>query len=110
MTNYAVDRNRWGKMTIFEQMGNIYSEVGRSFNAKRKGDTEKRDMATTRAIDLFDATLEDLAKKHSVKSREVLIAKKEYLYRIYDANYDDEGVTSLEKYFLEFAIAARKNR
>ena len=30
MPNYAVDRQRLAQMTIFEQMGNIGSEVGRA--------------------------------------------------------------------------------
>jgi hypothetical protein len=109
MSNYAVDRDRWGKMTIFEQMGNIYSEVGRSFNAKRTGDSYKTYMATSRAIDLFDATVEELVKMKSVKSREVIIAKNEYLKTISDRDFDDKNVRSLENYFLEFAIVARKN-
>jgi len=34
--NYQIDRARWAGMTIFEQMGNIGSEVGRTLKAKKK--------------------------------------------------------------------------
>jgi hypothetical protein len=107
MNSYTVDRVRWSKMNIFEQMGNIYSEVGRSFNAQRKEDHETKDSAMLRAIDLFDATVDDLVKKKSIKSKEVLRAKEEYLKYIYSSDFDDRNASSLEKYFLEFAIAAR---
>jgi len=110
MTSYSVDRDKWSKMTIFEQMGNIYSEVGRSFNAQRAGKLDMRDMAAFRAIDLFDATVNDLVKKRSVKSREVLRAKEEYLKNLYSIDFDNKDATNLEKYFFEFAFVARKSR
>lgn len=108
MTNYAIDRTKWSKMNIFEQMGNIYSEVGRSFNAKRQGQDERKHLATSRAIDLFDATVEDLKKKKSVRSREVLTAKNEFLNNINDKEFNEKDTASLDKYFLEFATAARR--
>ncbi|HVC36330.1 MAG TPA: hypothetical protein VNE40_02700 [Candidatus Dormibacteraeota bacterium] len=110
MTDYAIDRTKWSQMNIFEQMGNIYSEVGRSFNAKRQGQTERKDQATTRAIDLFDATIEDLTNKKSVRSKEVLTAKSEFLSNINSEKFNEKETASLEKYFLEFAIAARRFR
>ncbi|HEY1645016.1 MAG TPA: hypothetical protein VGF75_01350 [Candidatus Saccharimonadales bacterium] len=110
MTNYTVDRSKWAQMNIFEQMGNIYSEVGRSFNAKRLGQLERKNQATTRAIDLFDATLDDLTKKKSVRSREVLTAKNEFLNNINNKEFNEKDTASLDKYFLEFAIVARRFR
>ena len=61
--NYSINRERWAKMTIFEQMGNIASEVGRSFNAKRRNDKESCLLAVSRAVDLFDATISSLIAK-----------------------------------------------
>ena len=34
MANYEIDRERWAKLTIFEQMGNIGAEVGRAASGK----------------------------------------------------------------------------
>ena len=49
---------RWHKMSIEEQLSNIGSEVGRS--AKWQGKDEKIFFgAVTRALELFDFTLED---------------------------------------------------
>ena len=69
-TSYKVDRDRWSKMSIFEQMGNISSEVSRSFKAKRCNNHEDCMRAVSRAIDLFDATVSLLIEKKSIKAKE----------------------------------------
>ena len=38
--DYSIDRDRWSKMTIFEQMGNISSEVGRAIKAKHQNNSK----------------------------------------------------------------------
>jgi hypothetical protein len=108
MTDYAVDRDRWARMTIFEQMGNIYSEVGRSFNAKRQHREDDMKSALTRALDLFDATVEMLVSQQSPRTKEVLRARDQYLEALYDENPDSDDMRSLERYFLQYAIAARR--
>ncbi len=106
---YTVDRKRWASMNIFEQMGNIYSEVGRSFDAKCRNDTERFEQAVIRAIDLFNATASVLIEQHSPKAKEVLRAKEEFL-NICSRNAKPEEIQSLDKYFMQFAIAARLKR
>ena len=105
---YAVDRKRWSEMSIFDQMGNIYSEVGRTFKAKQSHDQEKYEQALARAIDLFDATSAALASQRSPKLKEVLRAKEEFL----DAceSHDTTDERELDRYFMQFAIAARLTR
>jgi hypothetical protein len=110
MTNHMVDRQSWSRMSIFEQMGNIYSEVGRSFNAKRSGKTDYENLATIRAIDLFDATVEILVQQKSIKAKEVLRAKEQFLSNLYGEKFNEKEASSLEKYFSEFAVAARLNK
>lgn len=107
---YGVDRNRWAALDIFNQMGNIYSEVGRSFNTISSVESEKHQAAVTRAIDLFDATIEVLIEKKSPKVREVLRAKEVYLSLVNDSNADPREIQDLDRYFMQFAIAARLNR
>jgi hypothetical protein len=110
MTNYTLSRERWAQMNIFEQMGNIYSEVGRAFNAKRSGKLENENLAIIRVIDLFDATVESLVQKKSIKSKEVLRAKDQFLTNLYCEKLNEKDAASLEKYFLEFAVAARRDK
>jgi len=97
-------------MTIFEQMGNIYSEVGRSFNARNRNDEKGVREAVGRAIDLFDATVELLVANKSPRVKEVLRAKESYLSAIFDETDSWENEQSLNRYFMQFAVAARLNR
>ncbi len=108
--NYAVDRKRWATMNIFEQMGNIYSEVGRSIIAKQHNKQRDCDFAVVRAIDLFDATVDDLVKQKSPRTKEVLRAKDQYLHAIYDQSTASNIFADVDRYFMQYAIAARLRR
>lgn len=101
--SYNVNRAKWAQLDIFNQMGNIYSEVGRSFKTSGKD----REQAMARAIDLFDATAESLVKTKSPKLKEVLRAKEEYLNLITGTDQKQAEKNSLDSYFMHFAIAAR---
>lgn len=107
MSNKPIDREEWAHYTIFEQMGNIGSEVGRSIAAERRGKTERRDAAVERALDLFDATQEQLACDHSPRLKEVLLARYEYLRLFYDGTFETDA-GAIERYFNNFALAARR--
>lgn len=102
MSSHQFDRAKWQSMTIFEQMGNIGSEVGRAFSAKRRGDDESMTAALYRGLDLIDATAEKLvADGAKYRLREVLRAREQF------AELSDE---TLETYFMHFALAARNGR
>jgi len=109
-TPYAVNQERWSKMSIFDQMGNISSEVGRSFNAKRHNNDIDRMQAVGRAIDLFDATVTTLVANKSPKLKELLRAKEAYLTAVFNKTNPVQDDQNLEKYFMQYAIAARLNR
>lgn len=109
MSTYTVDRKRWASLTLFEQMGNIGSEVGRSIRASRTGDKATFDGALVRTLDLFDATVEVLVARRSVRAREVLRAKDQYLQLFYGDSSPSEA-QQLENYFMEFAVAARLHK
>lgn len=103
MNKHVFDKAKWHKMTIFEQMGNIGSEVGRALKAKNRGDNEAMLGAFYRGLDLFDATVEQLAQQKSPRLREVSRAREQFASAILEK--DDP---KLEKYFMEFAIVARR--
>ncbi len=103
MSSFQVDRTKWAKMSIFEQMGNIYSEVGRSFSALKSGDSKRAQAASARALDLFDATAEVLSAQHSPKLKEVLLVREVFVEQ-FESGEDD----GLDDYFMPFAIVARK--
>ena len=108
MSNYyQADRDRWAKMTINEQMGNIGSEVGRAIIARRNGNKAREDRAIDRAIDLFSATAEVLAgSSYSYRLKEVLRARDEFLRLFFDGTFERDA-DKIERYFMNYAFAAR---
>jgi DNA anti-recombination protein RmuC len=109
-TPYGIDQERWAKLDIFNQMGNIYSEVGRSFKTQAQANKTNHDEALARAIDLFDATIAALIKKKSPQAREVSRSKEQFLTVLLDNNASQQDIQSLDRYFMQFAVAARINR
>jgi hypothetical protein len=104
-----MDRERWARLTIEEQLGNIGSDVGRAFNARRKGDEERVESCVNLALDLFLATVEvllsDKTELSRARAREVFIARDEFMAALYcDRFYDAEKI---EAYFMNFAYIAR---
>jgi hypothetical protein len=106
MSKHVFDTQRWSQMTMYEQMGNIGSEVGRALAAKRRGDQQSMRGALYRGLDLFDVTAELWAKKKTLRTRELLRAREQFVEAIITDKNDDK----LEDYFMVFAIAARSNR
>ncbi len=109
MSNFTVDRQKWGKMTLQEQMGNIGSEVGRSINAYRTQDSQRFTGALDRALDLFDATTDALIAQKSPRSKEVLRSKDQYLSLFFNDTFAQDA-DNIERYFTQYALAARRNR
>lgn len=100
---YTVNREEWAKRSLFDQLGNIGSEVGRTLKMKRRG--KDFEPALIRALDLIDATVSGLMATHPHRAKEVLRAKECFLDALYVK--DDP---SIETYFMQFAIAARMKR
>lgn len=103
MSDYQIDREKWARLTIFEQMGNVGSEVGRALSAKRRHDMERAQAALYRGLDLLDATAEVWAARKSPHTREILRAREQFIQAITQGK-EDPG---LENYFMQFALAAR---
>jgi len=98
---------RWQKLSFFEQMANIGSEVERAIGWKEKKNIEYSRMAFERALELLDLTIED--SKNRKKLRE--------LYRLREILADyfcgDNSFSSSDilwrNYFYPFNWAARLN-
>lgn len=102
MTEHVFDRKAWAEMDVFNQMGNIGSEVGRALSAKNKGKEKWMTSAFYRGMDLMNFTIDSWID-HGKPIRELLIARDQFAKSI----LTDEVDPTLEKYFMEFAIAAR---
>ncbi len=93
---------RWRRMTLAEQIGNIGSEVSRTASAQGK-DESRFNNALARALELFDLTLSDSRWRGRLweigRMREVFCDTV-----LGGAEYGD-SLTSLQKYFDQFAYS-----
>jgi hypothetical protein len=106
MSNHTFDRRQWEEMDVFNQMGNIGSEVGRALAAKRQSKPERCQAAFYRGLDLIDETARTWAIQKKPGLRELLYARELFAESITTDKVDP----TLEAYFMQFAVAARMNR
>jgi len=103
MSSHEFDRTKWAKLDVFNQMGNIGSEVGRALTAKRQRRPERMQSAFYRGLDLMNATAEAWAGQKRVGIPELLCARELFAESILTDKVDP----TLEDYFMQFAVAAR---
>ena len=102
MTSHVFDKDAWASQSIFWQLGNIGSEVGRALTAKSRGNQPRMQSAFYRGMDLINTTIDSWVD--SGKSPyELLIAREQFAESILTDNVDE----TLEQYFTQFAIAER---
>jgi len=90
-----------------EQLGNIGTEVGRSARAKESGNEQRATTAMWRALELFDLTIAD-ERWRGPKRREICRARELVCDFLAGDNEYQSTAQSLDRYFLPFAVAARR--
>lgn len=100
--------DRWQKFTLMEQLGNVGSEIDRALHWARVGKTENMRAAADRALELLDLTIAD--PRSRPRRKELLRAREVVADRFYDGHEYPADDASLQKYFLAFGLAARKDR
>jgi hypothetical protein len=108
MQHTGLEEGRWFELSLYEQMGNIGSEVGRVARAKKQGDTKAYNNALDRALELFRLTIADPNRKDQLK--EILRSKEVFLDALLDKPEYKSNVDDIDRYFFNFALAARINR
>lgn len=98
---------RWQTLTLVEQLANIGSDVDRAIRADCAGKIARRDAAIDRALELFDLTAAD-DRWRGHRRREVLRAREEFCRLFFTEDVPSGSAAGLSKYFLYFAIAARR--
>lgn len=97
---------RWFQLSLCEQLGNIGSEIQRVIRARN--DDTRYEFAVSRALELFDLTLSDPRWKKRLKelcrTRELFCEAAYFGGELYNTSLED-----LDKYFFQFAMAARLN-
>lgn len=97
----------WFKLSLFEQLGNIGSEVGRACRWQEK-DSKIFQGAVERALELFDLTLED--PRWRGRRREIARAREVFCDAVCGGIEYRCSLQSLEEYFYTFAWVAERMR
>lgn len=96
---------RWFELSLYEQLGNIGSEVSRARRWQGK-DEKLFQGAVERALDLFDLTLSDMRWKGRLY--EIGRAREVFCDAISGGKEYKSSLDDLQKYFDQFAYIARK--
>ena len=98
---------RWNRLSLAEQLGNVGTEVGRMRRWRGK-DERLVAAAFDRALELLDLTLADPRWRGRLRE----IARARELLCDASLGCGEHGATleDLDRYFLEFALAARCHR
>ncbi|TAN32628.1 hypothetical protein EPN28_03850 [Patescibacteria group bacterium] len=99
---------RWFELSLCEQLGNVGSEVGRAANWRRKNQGEQSEKAIERGMELLDLTIAD-ARWAGARRKELCRARELIKDVFYGDNQYHDSPEALEKYFFQFALAARRN-
>lgn len=98
---------RWQSLSLVEQLANVGSEVDRAIRAHTQGRPDRFDRALERALELFDLTAAD-PRWGLHRRREILRAREQFCRVFFDAMAEPDLAGYLSKYFLQFAVAARR--
>jgi hypothetical protein len=100
---------RWHALTVVEQLAHVGSEVDRAIRAHAAGKEARRDLAIDRALELFDLTAAD-PRWRGARRRETLRAREEFCRLFFGDMLPVDSAASLQKFFLHFAVAARRSQ
>jgi hypothetical protein len=100
---------RWHQLTFAEQMGNIGSEFDRVISWRRRSRPESAERAFYRMLELLDLTIGD-PRWRGPKLKELCRAREFICDLLVGDNTYNVTAEYFSEYFLQFAIAARRNR
>lgn len=104
-----LSEGRWLTMTLSEQLGNVGSEVGRAANWQKKGNVEQKNKALDRGFELLDFTIAD-ARWSGARLKELCRSREVMADVFYGNNQYKDSPEALEKYFYQYALAARREK
>jgi hypothetical protein len=101
-------RGRWWTLSLAEQFGNVGSEISRAIRWSTKN-PETAQAALYRGLELFDLMLADPQHRGSAaRLREIARAREVVVDYLAGVNEYGSTGPSLQKYFDQFALAARR--
>lgn len=100
-----LSEGRWREFSLMEQLGHIGSEISRA-NIWQYKDEKFFNGSVERALELFDLTLED--PRWRSRLREINRAREVFIDAIFKGKEYGSTLADIDRYFLNFALAARK--
>lgn len=97
---------KWHQFSLYEQLGNILSEINHAHNRKKAGELENYKKYLKWILELIDLTLLD--GKHKCNLKEIKILRNIIVDKLIDGNCFDVSFEDIQNYLLPFAILARK--
>ena len=97
-------KGRWHTLSLAEQLGNVGSEYGRALSWKEKNNPEYTLKAFDRMLELLDLTIADPRWLRRLKE---LVRLREETCRLLETGGNGRD---LRKYFLQFALLARRGK
>lgn len=100
---------RWLKMSICEQLGNVGSEIGRAVKWLNKGKNDLMKNCLGRAFELLNLTIVD-PRWQNHRQTELKMAREVLADAFYGQGEYKTTPEEMEKYFYQYALAARLNK
>ncbi len=100
----SLAEGRWGQFSLAEQLANVGSEVGRAARWQNKN-AQSYEMASRRALELLDMTMQDSRWRGRLK--EISRAREILCDAFLGSGMYKTTLLDLERYFSQFAMAAR---
>jgi hypothetical protein len=94
-------KEKWMKMSLAQQMGNIGSEFSRMISLKQKGDLRNAQNSFDKTLELLDLTISQRKNRELFRLREVICDL------FIGSNVYKVSTKYLKDYFLFFALSAR---
>lgn len=101
--------DRWGTLTLAEQLGNAGADVGRAIRARESGTEARFAAALERALAQLDLTLAD-ARWAGHRRREIARAREVVCDLLAGDNGYGSTPASVERWFMAYAVQARAGR
>ena len=101
--------DRWGTLTLSEQLGNAGADVGRAIRAREVGNEPRLTANLDRALAQLDLTLAD-SRWAGHRRREIARAREVVCDLLAGDNAYDSTPASVERWFMAYAAEARRGR
>jgi hypothetical protein len=101
---------RWFKFSLMEQLANVGCDIDRAIRAKNEGNTDYKEKAFWRALELLDLTIEDPKNRKKGKLKELLRVRETLIDHFLYYNEYNTTDESWQRYFYQFNYAAALER